>query len=173
MPPAANWVLVGTNPPRDWQDRGPEKVLTDFLHNNWDLTDPDLALSKVRWNELYSANNDLFIKILRGPSDGSPLTLGWGDFNENYNMQIIVAARSLVDTYPEKNSEYFLDRIEDYIKRQVGQDPDALESEGILLMHFLRTDAVEVKGSLADSNITDVRARLMTVRCYAIHTIIP
>jgi hypothetical protein len=140
--------------------------------DNWDLVD-DLAIDKIRWNEVYSANNDLFIKIMRGPSDGSPLTLGWGDFNENYNMQVIVAARSLVDTYPDKSSEYFLDRIEDYIKRVVGRDPTALESEGLLIMRFTQAQPVEVKGTLADSNVTDVRARAITIRCYAIHTLQP
>lgn len=169
---SSTWVLVGTNPLRDWGDRGPEKVLTDYLYNNWDLNGGELDKDSIKWNEVYSSSGDLYIKVMRGRTDSSPATLGWGDFNEVYEMNVIVAARSLIDTYSGKNSEYFLDRIEDYVKRAIGRDPDALESDGILVMYYVRTQPVSIRGVLTDSNVTDVEARAIMVRCHSIHTVL-
>lgn len=174
-----SWI-VANRQPYDWQNESPELLLSQLLQSptNWissmsplvdELANDNIS---IRWDQYYDANADIFIMVGKGTENIRPAALGWTQFLEEYEIEVLITARSLVDLYdPQstKTAEYYLDLIEAYIRKVVSINPSALEPAGVFNLRYTETFPYNMPRVIRDSNVTDVRSRIIRIKGDVLH----
>jgi hypothetical protein len=174
-----SWI-VANRQPYDWQNESPELLLSQLLQSptNWissmsplvdELANDNIS---IRWDQYYDANADIFILVQKGTENIRPAALGWTQFLEEYEIEVLITARSLVDLYdPQstKTAEYYLDLIEAYIRKVVSLNPSALEAAGVFNLRYTETFPYNMPRIIRDSNVTDVRSRIIRIKGDVLH----